>query len=236
MADLTIVFENLGPEYKALRAEEAKTSARERRGTVVRMGENVAQAARTVAASIGVLATVHGLRALGIDQQFSKDAEGCDYSPLGRLDSPSETLHDAVTYLEEAAVTLGRAYTPSKKNHGLAVARCPQQIKAALSGLRAALDAVSADVPEDDIDVEEHASVKTLLIEMEQRVCRTVPAQGAGPSPEEVAAAIRADPEVARGCRRPGPPTQGASRSSKPSLAQSTAPRSAPAPPGATRG
>ncbi|WP_098893640.1 hypothetical protein OHA57_39415 (plasmid) [Streptomyces anulatus] len=198
VAELTAVFENLGPEYQALSAEESRTSARERRGTVVRMGENVAQAARTVAATIGVLATVHGLRALGIDQQFSKDAEGCDYSPLGTLDSPSEALHDAVTYLEEAAATLGKAYAPTKKNPGLAVARCPQQMKAALSSLRAALTMVWADAPEDDMDVEEQASVQTLLTELEQRVCRTVPAQGAGPSPEEVAAAIRADPQVAR--------------------------------------
>ncbi|MFH8873733.1 hypothetical protein [Streptomyces griseus] len=72
------------------------------------------------------------------------------------------------------------------------------RLPATFAALRAALDAVRADAPDDEMDAEEHASVQTLLTELEQRVCRTVPAQGAGPSPEEVAAAIRADPEAAR--------------------------------------
>lgn len=199
VAALTTVFENLGAEHQALMAEEGKTSARERRGTVVRMGEGIAQTARTVSLTIGVLATVHGLRALGIDQQFSKDAEGRDYSPLLSLAGSTETLYDAVTHLGEAAATLGRAYAPTKKHPGLAVARCPKQMRVALSGLRAALDAVCADFAEDDAEVaEDYASALTFLTELEERVCRTVPAQGAGPSAEEVVAAIRADPEVAR--------------------------------------
>ncbi|MEU5431567.1 hypothetical protein AB0H73_39025 [Streptomyces olivoreticuli] len=51
----------------------------------------------------------------------------------------------------------------------------------------------------DDQDVvEDYASTQTFLTELEERMCRTVPAQGTGPSAEEVVAAIRADPEVAR--------------------------------------
>ncbi|MFD4320503.1 hypothetical protein [Streptomyces sp. NPDC058548] len=201
VADLTTVFESLGAEHQALRAEEMKTSAKERRGTLVRMGEAIAQTARTVSLTIGVLATVHGMRDLGIDRQFSKDAEGADYSPLMTLDGSAETLYDAVTYLGEAAATLGRAYTPTKKHPGLAVARCPKQMKVALSSLRTALKAVCADFATHDEGVaEEYASAQTFLTELEERVCRTVPVQG-GPSAEEVAAAIRADPKVARAAR-----------------------------------
>ncbi|MFF4770269.1 hypothetical protein [Streptomyces sp. NEAU-H3] len=42
------IFENLGAEHQALEAEEA-TGARERRGTVIRMGGDLDQSARTVA-------------------------------------------------------------------------------------------------------------------------------------------------------------------------------------------
>ncbi|MFH9241699.1 hypothetical protein ACH4KO_09735 [Streptomyces anulatus] len=199
VAELTVVFENLGPEHQALRAEEAETSAKERRGTVTRMGEGVAQAARTVVVTIEELATVHGLRSLGIDQQLSKDAEGRDYGHLQSLASPTQMLYNALSYLGEASTTLGSAYAPTKKNPGPAVARCPQQMKTALSSLRAALTAVSADIAEDDAEAaEEYTSCQTFLTQLEERVCRTVPAQRTGPSPEDVAAAIRADPEVAR--------------------------------------
>lgn len=199
VAELTIVFENLGAEHQALVAEEAKTSAKERRGTVVRMRDSIAQTARTVSLTIGVLATVHGLRDLGINQQFSKDADGRDYSPLLTLASSTETLYDAATYLGEAAATLGKAYAPTKKHPGLAVARCPKQTKMALSSLRAALNAVCADSATGDEEVaEDYASTQTFLTELEERVCRTVPVQGVGPSAEEVAAAIRANPDVAR--------------------------------------
>uniref|UniRef100_UPI003F49486E hypothetical protein n=1 Tax=Streptomyces sp. CA-136453 TaxID=3240050 RepID=UPI003F49486E len=198
VAMLTAVFESLGAEHQALMAEAGKTSARERRGTVVRMGEDIAQAARTVSLTIGVLATVHGMRDLGVNQQFSKDAEGRDYTPLLSLANPSETLYDALVYLGEAATTLGRTYTPTKKHPGLAVARCPKQMKVALCSLRAAFEAVAADIGDDDPEVaEDYAATQTFLIALEKRVCRTMPAQSTGPTPEEVLAAIRADPKVA---------------------------------------
>ncbi|MGW3491916.1 hypothetical protein [Streptomyces sp. NPDC001054] len=201
---LIAVFENLGAEHQALRAEEAKTGARERRGTVIRMGEDLAQAARTVALTIEALATLHGMRALQVDGQFSKDAEGRHYSPLHSLSSATEALDDSLDYLSEAAATLGKAYSPTKKNPSLALARCPSHVKAALSGLRAALDALCADLAthapeaaEDPEITEEHAATRKLLVELEERVCATVPAQS-GPSAEEVVAAIRSNPEVAR--------------------------------------
>ncbi|MEU3907932.1 hypothetical protein AB0F20_29680 [Streptomyces goshikiensis] len=199
VAELTVVFENLGAEHQALRAEEAQTAARERSGTVIRMGEGIAQTARTVSLTIGVLATVHGLRDLGVTYGFSRTAEGGDYTPLLALPSSTEEILDALVYLDEAASTLGKAYAPTKKYPGLAVARCPQQMRAALGGLRAALEAVCAEAAEADAGVaEDYAVTHALLSDLEERVCRTVPAQSAGPSAEEVVAAIRADPEVAR--------------------------------------
>ncbi|MEU6618970.1 hypothetical protein [Streptomyces parvus] len=199
VTDLVRVFENLGAEHQALTAEEAKTSAKERRGTVVRMAEDIAQTARTVSSTIMELATARGLRDLGVPHQFAKDGEGRDYSPLLTLPAPSDTLYDAVTYLSEAAATLGRAYEPTKKNPGLAVARCPGHMKVVLTSLGTALRAVCADLATNDAEVaQDYASTQALLARLENRVCRTVPAQGAGPSAEEVAAAIRADPAVAR--------------------------------------
>ncbi|MEU5138037.1 hypothetical protein [Streptomyces californicus] len=198
VAHLIATFENLGPEHQALRAEETQTSAKERRGTVVRMGDGIAQAARTVSLTIGVLATVHGLRDLGITYQLSKTAEGDDYSPLGQTGS-SDSLYDALGYLAEAAATLGKAYAPTKKHPGLAVARNPEHMRVALSSLREALSTVCADLAKEDAEVAEgYAPAQTLLSELEDRVCRTMPAQRTGPSAEEVAAAIRADPEIAR--------------------------------------
>ncbi|WP_186782520.1 hypothetical protein [Streptomyces sp. CBG9] len=196
---LTTVFESLGAEHQALVSEAASTAARERRGTVTRMSEEIAQTASTVSSTIVELATVRGLRDLGIRRQFAKDGKGGDYSPLLTLADPVDTLYDIVHYLSEAADTLGRAYEPTKKNPGLAVARCPQQMTRAFSSLRAALDAVCADLSTHDAGVaEDHESTRRLLIQLKDRVCPTVPSQGTGPSAEEVATAIRADPEVAR--------------------------------------
>lgn len=199
VAQLIATFENLGPEHQALRTEESQTSAKERRGTVVRMGENIAHAARAVSLTITVLATMHGLRDLGVTHQFSKTAEGDDYHPLGQAGSTPESLDDALTYLAEAAATLGKAYAPTKKHPGLAVARNPEHMRVALSSLRAALNTLCADLCKRDAEAaEDYAPAQTLLSELEDRVCRTVPIQKNGPSAEEVAAAIRADPEVAR--------------------------------------
>ncbi|MFJ9924217.1 hypothetical protein ACIRSF_33560 [Streptomyces rubiginosohelvolus] len=90
---------------------------------------------------------------------------------------------DAVTYLSEAAATLGWAYEPTKKNPGLAVARCPSHLKVVLTSLGTALRAVCADLATNDAEVaQEYAATHALLARLEDRVCRTVPAQGAGPS------------------------------------------------------
>ncbi|MFD7861403.1 hypothetical protein [Streptomyces sp. NPDC059783] len=87
VADLVVVFENLGPEHQALRAEEVRTAARERRGTLVRMGDGIHQAAHAVAVAIETLATADGLRDLGIHWQYSKTADGDDYTaPPGRTE------------------------------------------------------------------------------------------------------------------------------------------------------
>ncbi|WP_187767607.1 hypothetical protein [Streptomyces cacaoi] len=199
VADLISTFENLGAEHEALAAEEAKTSAKERRSTVARMVDGIAQTSRTVSASITALATVQGLRALGIVRQRSRDADGRDYTPLTCLADPTETLYDSVTYLGEAADHLERTYAPTKKHPSLAVARCPTQMRVALTSLRTALDAVCAEVGEDDAEVaEDHAEAHTLLTELEVRVCRTTPAQDVGPSADQVVSAILSDPKVAR--------------------------------------
>ncbi|MES9504024.1 hypothetical protein ABWI13_28665 [Streptomyces koyangensis] len=108
-------------------------------------------------------------------------------------------LYDIVNYLVEAADTLGRAYKPTKKHPGLAVARCPQHMKLVFPSLSAALDAVCTDLSTQDPEVaKDHASIRRLLTELEDRVCATVPSQGASLSAEEVAAEIRTSPEVAR--------------------------------------
>ncbi|MEU7151156.1 hypothetical protein AB0B15_24495 [Streptomyces sp. NPDC045456] len=200
-AQLVTVFEQLGAEHKALVAEAEKTSVKERRGTVHRMVECIVQAGRTLNVTVTALATVHGLRVLGIDRQFSKDADGCDYSPLGTLGYPGETLYEAADLLEAVARALGQAYTPTRKYPGLAArARCPQQMGAALAGLRAALDLLCADLAagHDEDAVTEYAATLKFLSELEERVCRTVPAQSTGLTADEVAAAIRADPDIAR--------------------------------------
>ncbi|MET9658153.1 hypothetical protein [Streptomyces sp. NPDC006510] len=198
VAQLVTVFENLGAEHQALMAEAEKTTAKERRRTVLRMGEGIATAAHTVNHTVGVLAAVHGMRALGINRQFAKDCDGRDYSPLNTLGSPAETLFDTARFLDTAAATLKKAYSPTRKHPDLADARCTRQMRAALSGLRVALETVCLDLNDADEAVAEYASAQKLLSELEERVCHTVPAQGTGPTPDEVAAAIRANPDVAR--------------------------------------
>ncbi|GHH26064.1 hypothetical protein [Streptomyces rubradiris] len=188
VTQLVTAFEQLGAEHKALVAEVETTAAKERRGTVNRMAEAVAQAGHTLSRIVNMLATVHGLKSMGIDRQFSKDADGGDYSPLNSLGHPGETLYEAAGYLQAVAHTLGKAYTPTRKHPALARARCPQHLGTALTSLRAALESVCADLA-DDQDVEavtEYASTLAYLTELKDRVCRTVPAQGAWPSSKHV--------------------------------------------------
>ncbi|MFD3315810.1 hypothetical protein [Streptomyces sp. NPDC058656] len=200
VAQLVTVFEQLGAEHKALTSEAAKTTAKERRGTVNRMAESVSQAGFTLGHIVNMLATVHGLKTLGIHQQFSKDADGCDYRPLSSLGHPLQTLHEAAVLLQTVAHTLGKAYAPTRKHPGLATARCPRQLGTALISLRAALQSVCADLAiyQDVEEVAEYAAVLEFLSELEDRVCPTVPTQGAGLTADEVAEAIRADPDIAR--------------------------------------
>ncbi|MFF8387855.1 hypothetical protein ACF053_30020 [Streptomyces kanasensis] len=188
VTQLVTVFEQLGAEHKALVAEAEKTTAKERRGTVNRMAEGVAQASYTLSHIVNTLATVHGLKVLGIDRQFSKDADGADYSPLNSLGHPGETLYEAAGHLQAVAHTLGKAYTPTRKHPALARARCPQHLGTALTSLRAALESVCADLA-DDQDVEavtEYTPNLAFLSDLKDRVCRTVPPQGAWPSSKHV--------------------------------------------------
>ncbi|WP_329417107.1 hypothetical protein [Streptomyces sp. NBC_01268] len=72
-------------------------------------------------------------------------------------------------------------------------------MKRVFTGLSTALDAGCAGFAQDDAELaEECATAQALLAELGDRVCRTVPAQGAGVSAEAIVAAIRADPAVAR--------------------------------------
>ncbi|WP_424892377.1 hypothetical protein [Streptomyces sp. XH2] len=200
VTQLVTAFEQLGAEHKALAAEVEKTTARERRGTVNRMVECIAQAGYTLNHIVNMLATVHGLKVLGIDRQLSKDADGRDYSPLNSLGHPGETLYEAAGLIQAVAHTLGKAYTPTRKHPALARARCPQQMATVLSSLRAALDWVCADLAANqDVEaVDQYVPTLTFLSDLEDHVCRTVPAQSAGLTADEVAAAIRANPLIAR--------------------------------------
>ncbi len=200
VTQLVTAFEQLGAEHKALVAEVAKTTAKERRGTVNRMAEGVAEAGHTLSHIVNMLATAHGLRVLGIDRQVSKDADGRDYSPLYSLGHPGQTLYEVAGELDKLAHILGKAYTPTRKHPVLARARCPQHLGAALISLRAALESVCAVlvVGQDVEAVTEYTPTLEFLSELEERVCRTVPAQGAGPTADEVAAAIWANPDIAR--------------------------------------
>ncbi|MFJ5101390.1 hypothetical protein [Streptomyces sp. NPDC088554] len=199
-AQLVIVFEQIGAEHQALAAEAEKITATERRGTVNRMVERIAQAAHILHHTVNLLATVHGLRGLGIERQFSKDGNGRDYSPLNALGDPSETLFEAAELLQAVADTLGKTYTPTRKYPGLARARCPQQMRTALASLRTALELVCADLVagHDEEGAAECTPAIEFLSELADRVCCAVPAQGASPTAEEVAAAIRGNPEIAR--------------------------------------
>lgn len=70
----------------------------------------------------------------------------------------------------------------------------------ALISLRAALESVCADLADvQDVEaVTEYTPTLRFLSELEERVSRPVPAQDSGPTADEVAAAIRANPDIAR--------------------------------------
>ncbi|MDT0416737.1 hypothetical protein RM574_14690 [Streptomyces sp. DSM 41982] len=77
---LIAVFENLRAEHQALEAEEAKTGARERRGTVIRMGGDLDQSARTVALARRQAADPAGRARRS---PSSASARGCSAAAIG---------------------------------------------------------------------------------------------------------------------------------------------------------
>ncbi|WP_217226013.1 hypothetical protein [Streptomyces anulatus] len=200
VAQLVTAFEHLGPEHQALTEEAEEITGRERRGTANRMVEGVAQAGYTLSRIVSTLATAHGLKALGIDQQHSKDADGHNYTPLTCLGDPAELLCDAVGHLQVVANLLSKAYEPSRRNSDLARARCPEHLRTVLSSLRSALELLCVDLAaaQDVEAVTEYAPTVELLGALEKRLCPTVPAPRSSPTADDVAAAIRADPDVAR--------------------------------------
>ena len=199
---LMAAFESLGAEHQALTAEEKGTTSTERRATVRRMIQSVTDASRTLVHSVDQVAKVCGLRELGINEQMAKGADGSDYGPLLALSDPDEALYEAATYIQAAVRRLSEAYKPTKKHRDLARARRPQEMGAVLSGLRTALiglrsEVVARDLTDDDAEFDPCiASLDEL--EERMRLVAVVPAQPAGPTADAVAAAILADPDIAR--------------------------------------
>lgn len=197
---LLAAFEGLGAEHEALTIEEKETTATERRGTVRRMIQAITDASRTLVCAIDQVATVYGLRELGINKQMAKGADGRDYSPLLCLGDPNEELYDTGTYIETAVQYLGEAYRETKKYPALATARHPQEMTTVLSSLRAALAGLRAELAARDrtADSTRFDSCIAALGELENRVCRVLPAQRPELTADDVTAAIRANPAIAR--------------------------------------
>ncbi|MFD4831242.1 hypothetical protein ACFWPV_15515 [Streptomyces uncialis] len=199
-AGLLAAFEGLGAEHQALTAEVEGTTNKERRGTLRRMIQSVTDASSTLTHATALAAQVYGMRAFGIDNQMSKDADGLPYCPLLSLGTSDEKLYETASYVKVAAQRLSEAYEPTRKHPGLATARRPREMRTVLSSLRTALTALCDELvahgpAEDSADFE--ASI-ALLRELESRTCRMVPAQTAGPTAAEVITAILTDPEIAR--------------------------------------
>ncbi|WP_371647836.1 MULTISPECIES: hypothetical protein [unclassified Streptomyces] len=212
---LVAAFESLGAEHQALTAEEKETTAKERQGTVRRMVQSITDASRTLVHAVNLLAQVHGMRALGIGNQMAKDADGRAYSPLFALGNPDELLYETASCVQVVARRLSEAYQPTKKYPSLATARKPQEMKTVLSSLRTALtglcveltarnltqDAAESDEPTDPDLTEgivEFDECIAFLDELESRTCVVLPAQAAGPTADDVTAAILASPDIAR--------------------------------------
>jgi hypothetical protein len=198
--NLLTAFKALGAEHQALTAEEKETTATERRGTVRRMIQSLADASRTLGHTVDEVAKVYGLREFGINRQMAVGADDCVYSPLLTVGDPDERLYETATYVEAAAQRLGEAYTPTKKYPGLAIARRPQEMRTVLSSLRGALTGLSTELVARNLTEEdgEFDACIASLGELEIQVCSVVPAQASGPTADAVTAAILADPEIAR--------------------------------------
>lgn len=199
-AGLLAAFEGLGAEHQVLTAEERETTATERRGTVRRMIQSIGEATRTLVRATDLVATVHGMRSLGINKQMTKGASGSAYSTLGTLGDPDEMLYETAAYVHIVLKRLDEAYKPTKKYPTLATARRPQEMRTVLSNLRTALTALRAELIARDL-AEEAAEFEpgiAFIGQLEDQVCPLVPAQASGPTADEVAAAILANPTIAR--------------------------------------
>ncbi|MEU6462222.1 hypothetical protein [Streptomyces sp. NPDC046976] len=171
------------------------------------MHQELVEVARTMACAAGSLGAVYGMRALGILGQYPKDAEGKDYTPLAHIGDADETLAEVIEYLGVIAGKLGNVYVETVRSPGLAVARCPEAMQIVLANLRNALKELDAEGASRYVrsageagEVREDIARNVAYLEaLEQRVCprAQVPAQ-AGPSAEDVVAAIRRDPAIAR--------------------------------------
>ncbi|WP_331757106.1 hypothetical protein OG582_39860 (plasmid) [Streptomyces anulatus] len=199
MKALLTAFENLGAEHQALTEEEKETTATERRGTVRRMLQSITDAGRILAHSVDLVATVYGLRELGVDRQMAKGADGSDYSPLLTVGGSEEKLYETAAYLEAAAQRLVEAYKQTKKYPALAKARRPQEVRTVLSSLRGALTGLCAEMAARGL-TEGRAECEpwiAKLCELEAQTCTAVPAQASELTAGEVTAAILANPAIA---------------------------------------
>lgn len=163
-------------------------------------GDRLRTAAERLLAAFGGLGAEHQALAAEENEATSKERRGTLRRPLFSPGTPDEKLYEVVSYVQVAVQRLSEAYEPTKKHPGLATARRPQEMRTVLSGLRTALtglcDELVAHGPAQDA-AEFEASI-TLLRELENRTCREVPAQAAGPTAAEATTAILADPEIAR--------------------------------------
>ncbi|MFJ8405645.1 hypothetical protein ACIQ9K_34925 [Streptomyces microflavus] len=200
MRGLLTAFENLGAEHQALTEEETDTTAMERRGTVRRMIQSIADAGRSLAHSVDLVATVYGLRELGVSKQMAKGADGSDYSPLLTVGGSEEKLYDAAMCIEATTQRLAEAYKQTKKYPVLAKARRPQEMRTVLSSLRGALTGLSAEMAARGLTEgsAEFEPCIAKLDELETRACTDVPAQTPEPTADAVTAAILANPAIAR--------------------------------------
>ncbi|MER6195989.1 hypothetical protein ABT234_01235 [Streptomyces sp. NPDC001586] len=112
VAHLVAAFTHLGAEHKALTAEQERTTVKDIHSTVRRMTGEIGETSRILAHATAALATVQGLRSLGINGQMARDENGALYRPLVSLGDPDEQLYEALCLVQAAARHLGSAYPP----------------------------------------------------------------------------------------------------------------------------
>ncbi|MFE2271406.1 hypothetical protein ACFXB4_19430 [Streptomyces lavendulae] len=197
-AHLIAAFTHLGAEHKALTAEQEQATGKDIQSTVRRMTGEIGETSRILAHATTALATVQGMRSFGINGQMARDEEGAPYSPLISLGDPDEQLYEALSLVQVAARHLGSAYTPTRKHPGLAGVRRPAQMRTVLARMRDAVTVLSAELTARGRgEPTEFAACVAFLEDLAERTCPGLPSQ-TGPSAREVAAAILADPGIAR--------------------------------------